>query len=451
MGLEISKPGLLAARVPRYTSYPTAPHFHSGIDATVYGRWLAEVPPGTPLSLYLHIPFCDTLCWFCGCHTTVVNRYAPVKDYCGLLAREIALVSKALGTKQPVRHIHWGGGSPTMLAAGEIERLADCLKTHFEIASDAEVAVEVDPRGLTQGCVDAFARAGLSRASIGLQDCDAAVQKAINRIQPKEETLRAITMLRKAGINSVNLDLLYGLPKQTLQGWEETLRFALELAPDRLAVFGYAHVPSFKKHQALIPEHLLPDLEMRLRQVEMAAEILCAHGYVAVGLDHFAKPEDDMAKALRDGALARNFQGYTTDDASTLIGLGASAIGSLPQGYVQNAPAVPAYRALLDRDQFPVVRGVALSQEDRLRRYVIERLMCDLEVDLTQACQQFGASPSLFGDALSELAGLEKIGAVSLTDNHVSINPQWRAVARLACAAFDAYLADSPTRHTIAV
>ena len=451
MSVEISKSGLLAARVPRYTSYPTAPHFHSGIDQALYRRWLSEIPPGTPLSLYLHIPFCDTLCWFCGCHTTVVNQYAPVKDYCGLLVREIALVSQALGTKQPVRHIHFGGGSPTMLAVGDIERLADCLKTHFGIAPCAEFAVEVDPRGLTQSCVDAFARAGLSRASIGLQDCDAAVQKAINRVQTKEETLRATIMLRKAGVKSINLDLLYGLPKQTLDSWEQTLRFAVELAPDRLAVFGYAHVPSFKKHQALIPEHLLPDLKTRLRQVEMATEILCAYGYVAVGLDHFAKPEDDMAKAMRHGDLARNFQGYTTDNASTLIGIGASAIGSLPQGYVQNAPAVPAYRALLDRDQLPVVRGVALSPEDRLRRYVIERLMCDLEVDLSHACQQFGASPSLFRDALSELAGLERIGAVHLTDNRVSISRQWRAVARLVCAAFDAYLVDSPAGHSMAV
>lgn len=447
----MQKSDLFSTRVPRYTSYPTAPHFHPGIDHAVYRQWLNDLPVETPLSLYLHIPFCDTLCWFCGCHTTIVNHYAPVRDYCDLLAREVERVANALGSKRTVRHIHWGGGSPTMLRPDDLGRLNKKLRESFDIAPDAEHAVEIDPRGLTQDCVDAFARAGLTRASIGLQDIDPTVQKAINRVQTREETAQAVAMLRQAGIKSINLDLLYGLPNQTLATWEKTLHFALELKPDRLAVFGYAHVPSFKKHQALIPERLLPDLETRLCQVEMASQILGANGYIAVGLDHFAKPQDSMAKASGDGTLVRNFQGYTTDAASALIGLGASAIGSLPQGYVQNAAAVPLYRAALDRERLPVARGIALSQEDRLRRHVIERLMCDLKVDLEEACTRFGGDPSQFSEARKHLAALEALGAVSIEKHHVSIQPQWRTGARLVCAAFDAYLAEGGVRHSVSV
>jgi len=438
-----------AARVPRYTSYPTAPHFHAGIDQAVYRKWLAELPADIPLSLYLHIPFCDTLCWFCGCHTAVVNHYAPVKAYCDLLIREMAMVSEALGPARRVTHIHWGGGSPTMLHCDDILRLTQELRSRFDIASDAECAVEIDPRGLTQDCVDAFAQAGLSRASIGLQDTDPQVQKAINRIQSGEETARAVTMLRSAGVKSINLDLLYGLPKQSLKSWEETLHFALTLEPDRLAVFGYAHIPSFKKHQALIPEHLLPDLETRLCQVEMANLILGANGYVPVGLDHFAKPQDSMARASSAGSRTRNFQGYTIDTATALIGLGASAIGALPQGYVQNASAVPTYRAALAQGHLPVARGIALSRDDRLRRHVIERLMCDLKVDLAKACRDFGAAPGTLRSAFPKLSPLIQAGAVLVDGDTVSIAPQWRVAARLVCAAFDAYLETGTASHSM--
>jgi len=447
MNREILKS--FAARVPRYTSYPTAPHFHPGIDQAVYRRWLAEIAADTPLSLYLHIPFCDTLCWFCGCHTAVVNHYAPVKAYCDLLIREMALVSDALGPSRQVRHIHWGGGSPTMLQYDDIGRLMQEMHSRFDIADDTEFAVEIDPRGLTQDCVNAFARAGLTRASIGLQDIDPRVQKAINRIQSPEETARVVTMLRQAGVRSINLDLLYGLPRQTLESWEETLRFALELQPDRLAVFGYAHVPTFKKHQALIPESLLPDLETRLGQVEMASRVLGANGYVAIGLDHFAGPQDSMAAASHAGTLTRNFQGYTTDTASALIGLGASAIGAPPQGYVQNAPAVPVYRAALEEGRLPVARGIALSPEDRLRRHIIERLMCELKVDIDEACERFGAAPALFRKSLSKLSPLERAGAVSIDGHVVSIAPRWRVAARLVCAAFDAYLETTTAAHSL--
>jgi oxygen-independent coproporphyrinogen-3 oxidase len=442
---------IFAAKVPRYTSYPTAPHFHAGINQGIYRQWLADIAPETPLSLYLHIPFCDTLCWFCGCHTVVVNNYAPVRDYCDLLLREIELVAGALGARRPVQHIHWGGGSPSMLQPADIARLNQAFRDRFEVAPDAEFAVEIDPRGLTQETVAAFAQAGLTRASIGVQDCDPEVQKAINRMQSREETLAALAMLRDAGVKSINMDLLYGLPHQTLEKWETTLHFALELAPDRLAVFGYAHVPAFKKHQALIPEHLLPDMETRLRQAEMANQILCAHGYVAVGLDHFARPGDSMAQAAMQGTLARNFQGYTTDKAPVLIGLGASAISALPQGYVQNLAAVPLYRPAVIAGRLPIQRGVALSRDDRIRRHVIERLMCDMQVDLDAASQAFGENPAMFEESLATLAPLAKQDIVSLQGGTVSIAPRWRVATRLVCAAFDTYLPGGGARHSASV
>lgn len=442
---------MFSAKVPRYTSYPTAPHFHPGIDARAYGAWLGAIPPDQPLSLYVHIPFCDTLCWFCGCHTTAVTSYKPVAGYCDLLLREMALVAPALQTRRRVNHIHWGGGSPTMLRIAEILRLNDAIRDGFDVAADAEFGIEVDPRGLAPDAVKALKAAGVTRASIGLQDCDPKVQRAINRVQSDEETARAVFLLRDAGIASLNIDLVYGLPHQTLASWEKTLDFALWLNPDRLAVFGYAHVPQFKKHQALIAEAALPDIGLRFQQAELARHILCAHGYVAVGLDHFAKPHDPLARAVASRRVTRNFQGYSTDDAPVLIGLGASAIGSLPDGYVQNLATVPSYRAALAKGELPVARGVALSPDDRLRRAIIERLMCHLEVDLDEVCAGFAAPDTDFSDALEALAPLAGDGVVSFDRGKLTISPAWRSATRLVCAAFDRYLARGPARHSVSV
>jgi len=446
---------IFEAKVPRYTSYPTAPHFHSGVGPEVYRQWLEELSPEAPLSMYLHIPFCDTLCWFCGCHTSVVNNYTPVAEYRDLLLREMALVAQALGGRRKVNHIHWGGGSPTILRPEDMARLDAATRDYFDVTESAEFAVEVDPRGLTQANVDALAGAGLTRASIGVQDCDPAVQAAINRLQTEEETRAAIAMLRGAGVQSINLDLLYGLPLQTLKSWENTLRFAVGLCPDRLSIFGYAHLPSFKKHQALISAAQLPDTSMRLRQAEMAGDFLGANGYVAIGLDHYAKPRDGMANALATGSLARNFQGYTTDAAPALIGLGASAIGSLPQGYAQNHAAVPLYRATVMQGRLPIARGIALGAEDRLRRAIIERLMCDLCADLDAICASHGFSPAQLQDSISALGELAAHGIVSLDGARITISPQWRAATRLVCAAFDTYLdrgvKGGGARHSVAV
>ena len=442
---------LFSANVPRYTSYPTAPHFHAGMDAASYGEWLAKLPPDMPLSLYFHIPFCDTLCWFCGCHTSVVNNYAPVRDYVRLLRAEIALVGAALKQRRKVSHIHWGGGSPTMLGVEDIARLDSTIRTHFELLPDAEYGIEIDPRGLTRETVLALKAAGVTRASIGLQDCDPEVQRAINRIQTDEETRQAMVLLRANGVHSINLDLVYGLPRQTLKSWERTLEFAVSLEPDRLSVFGYAHVPQFKKHQALIPTELLPSLEERFQQAEFARNFLCSRGFRAIGLDHFARPQDALAQAAEHGALHRNFQGYTTDAAPALLGLGASAIGSLPQGYVQNFPAVPAYRAAIEAGRLPVTRGIAVTESDRMRREVIERLMCDLAVDLDAVAARYGKSRHAFSGAMPALRDLARDGMVTLEGGKVTIDPQWRPAVRLACAAFDEYLPQNSVRHSVAV
>lgn len=442
---------LLSVTVPRYTSYPTAPNFHDGVGAPQYCEWLRSLPGDCPLSLYFHIPFCDTLCWFCGCHTSVVNSYAPVEEYRALLLKEVALVARTLGRRHTVSHIHWGGGSPTILATDDIARLSEAIRTNFDVLTDADFAVEIDPRGLGHDAVKAFRAAGMTRASLGLQDCDPVVQRAINRIQSDKETASAVDLLRGVGIPSLNLDLVYGLPYQTPASWETTLRFALQLDPDRLAVFGYAHVPQLKKHQALIPSEALPDTDLRFRLAEMARQTLCAHGYIAVGLDHFAKPCDPLARAAATKTVSRNFQGYTTDTAQTLIGFGVSAIGSLPQGYIQNVPRVPYYRDAIATGQLPVVRGVMLTDDDRMRREIIESLMCDLTVDLSVVALRHRRPATDFSKEIEELTPLVQCGAVAISGTVVSIASSWRSAVRLVCAAFDQYLPRHRLRHSLAV
>jgi oxygen-independent coproporphyrinogen-3 oxidase len=442
---------LLDARVPRYTSYPTAPHFHGGVDRKVFERWLQELPADLPLSLYVHMPFCDTLCWFCGCHTTVINSHAPVVHYLGDLAAEIGLVASALGVKRRVSHLHFGGGSPTIMASEDWRRLMELLRRKFEFLPGAEIAVEIDPRGLTDEMIATLAEIGVTRASIGVQDLDDAVQRAINRIQPFACTQSAVDRLRAAGIGGLNIDLVYGLPQQNEAGLLHTIDQVLTLEPDRLAVFGYAHVPHFKKHQNLIDERSLPDLEARARQFELAQSRIAAAGYQPIGLDHFARPDDGLAIAWREGRLRRNFQGYSDDDASALIGLGASSISALPQGYVQNIPAVAQWRAALRGNALPIARGVALSVDDRLRGAAIERLMCDLKVDLAEVAACFGETADAFADVWPRLETLREHALVEIDGNRLRVSDEMRAGLRLVCAAFDAYLNAGNAQHARAV
>lgn len=426
-----------AMRVPRYTSYPTAPNFSPAIGDGEYRAWLRDIPEREPTSIYLHVPFCREMCWYCGCSTTVTRRDAPISRYVVALAKEIELVAAQLESTLRVAHVHWGGGSPTLLPADAVAGLSGQLRAVFDFQENVENAVEVDPRTLSEEVAKAFARAGVNRASVGVQSFDPAVQAAINRLQSFETTASAVELLRRSGVEGINFDLIYGLPHQTVASCTSTVEQALRLRPDRLAVFGYAHVPSFKPHQRKIDEQDLPGEAERADQFACVAELLVGEGYVHVGLDHFALPEDPLAKAARVGRLHRNFQGYTTDRCTTLLGFGASAIGQLSQGFVQNASRIPEYERQIAQGTLAVVRGYELTGEDRRRAAVIEQLMCDFEADV--------------GGLAVPLQQLERDGLIRRSGTRIHVVDEARPLVRTIAAAFDAYLPGSTAKHAIAV
>ncbi len=440
-----------ARPVPRYTSYPTAPHFTPDVGESTYRDWLARLTPGTPVSLYLHVPFCREMCWYCGCHTKVARRPEPVAQYAGDLRREIELVAGAIPGRLRAAAVHWGGGTPTMLAAEDFFTLMEALRAHFDITDLSEVAVEIDPRDFDRTTAAMLAAAGVGRASLGVQDFDREVQEAVNRLQPYETVARAVELLRDVDIGAINFDLMYGLPRQTAEGVARSAELAAGLAPDRIALFGYAHVPWMKKHQRLIDEAALPGALERARQFEVAAARLLDLGYEQIGLDHFARPDDPLAVALRCGGLRRNFQGYTADRAETLIGLGVSAIGSLPEGYVQNDPATGRYAETIRGGRLASVRGVHLKSDDYLRRAVIERLMCDGEVDLAAVRRDFGMLAMRFDEEMERLRPMAADGLVRLDGERVRITPSGRPFVRVAAAAFDRYLSRATARHSQAI
>lgn len=442
----------LARPVPRYTSYPTAPQFGAGVSPQTYADWLGGLPPETPVSAYLHVPYCQQLCWYCGCHTRVSSGEETLRRYCDALVGEIRLVAETIGPRrQPVKRIHWGGGTPTTLEPQELRRIHEVLAGAFDIAPDSEIAVEIDPRTLTQPMVDTLAAIGTSRVSFGVQDFDPAVQAAINRIQPFDMTRSAVDRLRAAGIGSVNLDLVYGLPLQTEESVRHTVGQALALAPERIALFGYAHVPWLKRHQSLIKESELPGPEERWRQAQAAAAILTEAGYRQIGIDHFALPGDRLAQAATEGRLHRNFQGYTDDESEYLIGLGASAISSFPAGYAQNTADVRQWLSAIERGALATARGTIVSDDDRVRRAIIERLMCDLRVDLRKVVGLPTPIGPLLAEARPGLQQLERLGIVSLSGPVIEVAPEARSLARIVAAAFDAYLATGQGRHSAAV
>ena len=423
---------------PRYTSYPTAASFHPGVDEATARDWAASLDPRLNISVYAHIPFCEQLCWYCGCNTTIPNGYSRVARYLDRLHREIDLWSEALGRHAGAAHIHFGGGTPNALKAGDMFGLIERLREAFAATPDAEIAAELDPRTLTDRFVAAAAEAGLNRASLGVQDFDPEVQAAINRVQSFEEVDAAVRLLRAAGVRNVNMDLVYGLPHQTVDGASETARLAALMKPDRLAVFGYAHVPWFKKHQRMIRDEDLPGAAERFAQAEALRETLEACGYVPIGLDHYALPHDPLARAASDGRLRRNFQGYTTDPCDTLIGLGASSISSFRQGYCQSATDMKQWADAVEAGRLPIVRGVAATDEDRLRRAVIERLMCDLEVDLSLALSAYGRPENAFDDTLEALQPLARDGLCKVQGRTVVIPDEARILVRTVAKAFDA-------------
>ncbi len=442
----MNTPLTLAERaVPRYTSYPTAPHFSAAVGSEAYAAWLAALPPDATLSLYLHVPYCTDLCLYCGCTTKAVRRRAPVEAYADSLRNEIDLLGGAAGGRRVV-HLHWGGGTPSILGGEIIADLVDRLRGRFDFTGLQEHAIELDPRQLTSELAGVLGRIGVTRASFGAQDFSPHVQEAIGRVQPFERLAEAVAAVRAAGIADVNIDLMYGLPRQTVADVIRSAECAASLAPSRLALFGYAHVPWFKAHQKLIDAETLPGAAERMTQMYAASETLEECGYVQIGLDHFALPRDDLARAADEGRLHRNFQGYTTDEADALVGLGASSIGRLPQGYVQNAPDIGSYSRAIADGRFAVAKGIRFSDDDGVRARIIERLMCDFAVDLDREAPAADFSAEL--DAVDALAGS---GIVRRHGREIVVTENGRPFVRLVAAVFDAYLQHNAGRHSVAV
>lgn len=427
------------ARLPRYTSYPTAPKFSDDVGASDYADWIGRIGPESN-SLYVHIPFCRSMCWYCGCHTTITERDQPILDYLAILAREIELVSRTASFPLDVREIHFGGGTPTIIKPEEFAALMRLLEARFDMRPQRKISVEIDPRTLTADMAGALGQARVTRASLGVQSFDPTVQAAINRIQSEETTELAVRRLRDNGIDRVNFDLIYGLPHQTVESCIETVHTSLAMRPDRFSVFGYAHVPSFKKHQRLIDEQVLPGAEARNVQAEAIADTLMAAGYLRVGLDHFALPDDELARAARDGELRRNFQGYTTDHCDNLLGFGASAIGRLGQGYVQNAVPPGLYAKRVAEGSLATAKGYRLTVEDRLRAQVIERLMCDFVADVSAMSVGHGFQPDFLLAGNASLQAMADDGVVSIEDGVVRFGTGDRFLIRAVAATFDAYL-----------
>lgn len=435
-------------RLPRYTSYPTAPKFSETIDTATYRDWLAGLDEVEPISLYTHVPFCRSMCWYCGCHTTITQKDQPILNYLDVLKREMLLVAQALAKRPRVASVHFGGGTPTIMKPEEFLDLITHMRRQFELDVTTELAVEIDPRTLEAGMIEALGAANVTRASLGVQSFDPKVQKAINRIQSAEQTRAATEGLRAAGVTSVNFDLIYGLPHQTVASVIETAKTAIAMKPDRFAVFGYAHIPSFKKHQRLIDENALGDAAERHAQAEAIAETLVRSGYHRIGLDHFALPDDALTVAAANGTLHRNFQGYTTDSCETLIGFGASAIGKSRHGYVQNDVAIGRYAQAVASGQLSTVKGYRLTAEDRLRAEVIERVMCDFHVDLRTLCNRHGFGVDMLVRENSRLKRLLDDGIVALDSDVLSVRREERFVVRAVAACFDAYLDDAGRTHS---
>lgn len=439
------------AALPRYTSYPPANRFKDGDARDLFPRWLDELTAKHALSLYVHVPFCSQLCWYCGCHTSVANDRSRIDRFVGRLLREIEIVSRRIADPGPVRSIHFGGGTPTMMSPEAFGQVLATLRGAFDVRPDAEIAVEIDPRTLDDAHVEVLAAGGVTRASLGIQDVDPEIQRAINRIQPTELVADRIGALRAAGIASINADLMYGLPGQTVDHVCRSADAVAGLGVDRVAVFGYAHVPWFKKHQGAIDATLLPGAEDRFEQAEAAERRLVADGYTAIGIDHFARPEDGLAVAAREGRLRRNFQGYTDDPADALIGFGPSSISALPGGYSQNEAHVKHWGDRIDAGLVAARRGIAVSDDDRLRRAVIERVLCDGCVDLKRLAESQGRAPTELSDAFDRLAPLVADGLVGLDGWRVAATEAGRRYWRSIAACFDTGLTPTAGRHSVAV
>ncbi|MGI9402629.1 MAG: oxygen-independent coproporphyrinogen III oxidase [Rhizobiaceae bacterium] len=437
--------------VPRYTSYPTAPHFQDGLGGALLENSLAGLSAEDRVSVYVHIPFCDRLCWFCGCHTKHTLQYEPVEAYIDSLIEEIGIIGKKMPSKPILAQLHLGGGSPSMVRSEDFARISDALHENFNFDADTEISVEIDPSDINENALAGLKELGLTRASIGVQDFDPQVQAAINRPQTFEQTRDVVSALRGIGANSLNIDALYGLPLQSADRLEQTIDKVVSLSPDRVALFGYAHIPWIKKHQRLINEADLPGTSDRYSHARLAGSQLSAAGYEEIGIDHFALPDDALACYAREGKLRRNFQGYTTDNCSLLIGLGASSIGKTKTGYVQNIVPTGQYSQCVKSGQLPAKRGLILSEDDKIRAHIIERLMCDFHFSFADMETRFGLSALPHVEVAQKLAAEDTDGLCGADDEMFYVKYGAKSFTRIVASRFDAYLKNSQFRYSKAI
>jgi oxygen-independent coproporphyrinogen-3 oxidase len=429
---------------PRYTSYPTAPHFHEGFDNTAYRDRLTAVASRVddPLSMYVHIPFCEARCTYCGCNVVISPHKGPEEAYLEAVEKELDLVAAALGDRRTLSQLHWGGGTPTYLSPAQCERLFNAITSRFPLAAGAEVALEIDPCVTSREHLGVLAGLGFNRLSMGVQDVDPDVQDAVCRDQPLELTKFHVDTARELGFQSVNVDLIYGLPRQTEAGFRTTVKTVVdELSPDRVACFSYAHVPWIKPHQNQLDQAAMATGWDKFRIFAGAVEEFCGTGYRLVGFDHFARPGDELAVALDQGRLHRNFMGYTTMPATDQIGIGTTAIGDVGGAYVANQKNLARYQRALADNRLPIERGLRRSQDDEQRGAVIRRLICTLKLDFAGLTRELGIDPRVaYADALSELAPMVEDGLLEIDDRELRVTPRGRFFLRNACMPFDAYL-----------
>lgn len=429
---------------PRYTSYPTADRFVEAFDAEAYRAWAAKRNIGgisRPLSLYFHIPFCNTVCFYCACNKVVTRDKGKAVTYMDYLEREIRLQGELFREDRRVEQLHWGGGTPTFLSEAQMRRLMAVTREQFDLVPFGEYSIEVDPRKVGDETVAVLSEIGFNRLSLGVQDFDPAVQRAVNRIQSEEETFGVMQAARRRGFRSVSMDLIYGLPKQTVEGFARTLDKVIAAGPDRIAVYNYAHLPALFKPQRRINEAELPDPQQKLEILRNAVHMLTSAGYVYIGMDHFARPDDELAVAQRQGRLHRNFQGYSTHADCDLVAMGVSAIGKVGPTYSQNYRELKAYYDALDSGALPIMRGLELSADDLLRRSVIQALMCHFELSRESIeIAHLIDFRSYFRRELEELAEFEEAGLVEVEDDWITVTPKGRLLIRNVCMVFDRYL-----------
>jgi oxygen-independent coproporphyrinogen-3 oxidase len=429
---------------PRYTSYPTADRFVEAFNAETYATWLGKREIGgisRPLSLYVHIPFCNTLCFYCACNKVITKDFSKAATYVDYVIKELEMQAALLGDGRRVEQLHFGGGTPTFLSNDEIRKLMGAIRKNFELIKDGEYSIEIDPRKVSDETVALLGEMGFNRISIGVQDFDPEVQKAVNRIQSEAETLQVIKAARANGFQSVSIDLIYGLPKQNLAGFKATLDKVIAAGADRLSIYNYAHMPALFKPQRRIHEEDMPTGQLKLDILSLAVKTLTDAGYVYIGMDHFAKPEDELAVAQRQGRLHRNFQGYSTHSDCDLVAVGVSSIGKIGPTYSQNFRELEDYYDALDRNTLPIMRGMELNADDLVRRAIIQALMCHFEISKESFDIAYLIDfDKYFATELKELAEYEKEGLLKISPQWISVTPKGRMLIRNICMVFDKYL-----------